>query len=168
MMMASAVSFISRPSIFLPRYSGVRPTISPQMNTARMAYRIMFMRPTPLPPKTQLSIMCSIGTIPPNGRQGVVHVVDGACGEGCCYGGKQSGLGDAEADFLALHAACGLVEADLRQSRVALQLSPVAKAQANQEQIPMAKKMLRPSLPSSRAVMPSGWADSIFSRVESF
>ena len=67
-------------------------------------------------------------------RQGVVHVVDGACGEGCCYGGKQSGLGDAEADFLALHAACGLVEADLRQSRVALQLSPVAKAQANQEQ----------------------------------
>ena len=28
------VSLISRPPIFLPRYSGVRPTISPATNTA--------------------------------------------------------------------------------------------------------------------------------------
>ena len=31
---ASIASFISRASIFLPRYSGVRPTISPATNTA--------------------------------------------------------------------------------------------------------------------------------------
>ena len=30
------VSLISRASIFLPRNSGVRPTISPEMNTPRM------------------------------------------------------------------------------------------------------------------------------------
>ena len=30
----SATSLISRASIFLPRYSGVRPTIRPPMNTA--------------------------------------------------------------------------------------------------------------------------------------
>ena len=35
--MAITASFISRDSIFLPTYSGVRPTISPAMNTARMA-----------------------------------------------------------------------------------------------------------------------------------
>ena len=65
--MHSAVSFISRPSIFLPRYSGVRPIIRPQMNTARMAYRIIFIRPTPLPPNTTFSIMCSRGIMPPSG-----------------------------------------------------------------------------------------------------
>ena len=35
--MASIVSFTSFASIFLPRYSGVRPTISPATNTATMA-----------------------------------------------------------------------------------------------------------------------------------
>src|SRR4030088_2385336 len=34
---ANDANLISRPSIFLPRYSGVRPTISPAMKTARMA-----------------------------------------------------------------------------------------------------------------------------------
>ena len=35
--MASDAIFISYCSIFLPRYSGVRPTISPAMKTERMA-----------------------------------------------------------------------------------------------------------------------------------
>ena len=35
--MASIAIFTSFASIFLPRYSGVRPTISPAMNTAMMA-----------------------------------------------------------------------------------------------------------------------------------
>ncbi len=35
--MMSAAIFISYISIFLPRYSGVRPTMSPAMNTAMMA-----------------------------------------------------------------------------------------------------------------------------------
>ena len=67
LMIQSAVSFISRPSIFLPRYSGVRPIIRPQINTARIAYMIIFISPTPLPPNTTLSIICSSGIIPPSG-----------------------------------------------------------------------------------------------------
>ena len=133
MMMHSAVSFISRPSIFLPRYSGVRPIIRPQMNTARMAYMIMFIRPTPLPPKTTFSIMCSKRDHAAQRRQGIVHVVDGAGGERGRGGGEHGRLGDAEPDLLALHAAHGLVQADLCQSRVALELRPVAHAQADQE-----------------------------------
>jgi hypothetical protein len=35
--MASITILTSFCSIFLPRYSGVRPTIRPAMNTARMA-----------------------------------------------------------------------------------------------------------------------------------
>ena len=35
--MATAVIFISYASIFLPRYSGVRPIIRPAMNTASTA-----------------------------------------------------------------------------------------------------------------------------------
>ncbi len=34
-------NFISRPSTFLPRYSGVRPTISPAMKTVRIAMTSM-------------------------------------------------------------------------------------------------------------------------------
>ena len=34
---ANIASFISLGPIFLPRYSGVRPTIRPAMNTARIA-----------------------------------------------------------------------------------------------------------------------------------
>ncbi|CFN73425.1 Uncharacterised protein [Bordetella pertussis] len=41
---------MSRASIFLPRYSGVRPIISPAMNTARMAKASMPYRPEPTPP----------------------------------------------------------------------------------------------------------------------
>ena len=37
------------------------------MNTAKMAYIIIFISPTPLPPKTTLSIMCSRGIMPPRG-----------------------------------------------------------------------------------------------------
>ena len=65
--MTMATSFISFPSIFLFRYSGVLPTMSPQIKTARITYITMFIRPTPLPPNTQFNIMWSSGTRPPNG-----------------------------------------------------------------------------------------------------
>ena len=62
------------------------------------------------------------------GGQGIVHVVDGACGKrgGSC--GEHGGLRDAEAHFLALHAAHGLAQANLGQRRVALKLGPIADA----------------------------------------
>ena len=80
--MHSAASFISRPSISLPRYSGVRPIIRPQMKTARMAYMVIFISPTPLPPNTTFNIIWSMGTIPPRGRQGIMHIIDGSGGKG--------------------------------------------------------------------------------------
>ena len=45
-----AASFTSLAWIFLPRYSGVRPTISPPRNTAMMANSRIVYRPLPTPP----------------------------------------------------------------------------------------------------------------------
>ena len=61
-------SFTSLDWIFLPRYSGVRPTISPPMNTAMMAKaRIVYM-PAPAPPgETSPSIMLVSRPMPPIG-----------------------------------------------------------------------------------------------------
>ena len=65
--MAIDVIFISNTSIFLPRYSGVRPIIRPAMNTARMAYTSMPYRPEPTPPNTTSpSCIRNIGTKPPS------------------------------------------------------------------------------------------------------
>ena len=64
----SATIFISGAWIFLPRYSGVRPTISPAMNTDRIAMMSRPLRPTPTPPGlTSPSIMWLSGTAPPSG-----------------------------------------------------------------------------------------------------
>src|SRR4051794_27309342 len=66
--MYSVSSFISGAWIFLPRYSGVRPTINPAMNTASRANTSMPINPTPTPPgETSPNIMCTIGTVPPSG-----------------------------------------------------------------------------------------------------
>ena len=63
-----AAILISKASIFLPRYSGVRPIIRPATNTVTMANTIMPYRPEPTPPKiTSPSCISHIGTIPPIG-----------------------------------------------------------------------------------------------------
>ena len=68
MTMVSTTSFISAAWIFLPRYSGVRPTMSPAMNTASRAKISIPYRPAPVPPgDTSPSIMLAIGLIPPSG-----------------------------------------------------------------------------------------------------
>src|SRR5215510_4312269 len=55
-------------SIFLPRYSGVRPTISPAMNTDKTTKIRMPYIPAPTPPKiTSPSMMLTSGTRPPSG-----------------------------------------------------------------------------------------------------
>ena len=65
---ASIIILTSFCSIFLPRYSGVRPTISPAMNTASMANSSMPYRPEPTPPKiTSPSSILIRGTSPPSG-----------------------------------------------------------------------------------------------------
>src|ERR1700730_10569658 len=56
-------NFISRAPIFLPRYSGVRPTINPATNTVITARINMPYRPEPVPPgATSPSIMLNIVT----------------------------------------------------------------------------------------------------------
>ena len=64
----SATIFISGAWIFLPRYSGVRPTMRPAMNTDRIAMMSRPLRPTPTPPGlTSPSIMWLSATPPPSG-----------------------------------------------------------------------------------------------------
>jgi len=59
---------ISNASIFLPRYSGVRPIIRPATNTATIANMIMPYSPEPTPPNTTSpSCIIHIGTKPPSG-----------------------------------------------------------------------------------------------------
>ena len=60
-------SFIWDEPMRLPRYSGVRPTIRPAMNTVTMARMSMPYRPDPVPPgATSPSIMLNITVPPPN------------------------------------------------------------------------------------------------------
>src|SRR5258708_28494771 len=51
----TTASFISRVPIFLPRYSGVRPTISPARNTAMTTSSRTPNRPDPGPPEDHLA-----------------------------------------------------------------------------------------------------------------
>ncbi len=64
--MPSPASLISLASSFLPSHSGVRPTISPPMNTASRTYRRIEYSPVPTPPKiTSLADRLAKGTAPP-------------------------------------------------------------------------------------------------------
>src|ERR1700678_2176287 len=60
--------FISTGRIFLPMYSGVRPTISPATNTVTMASTRMPYMPAPMPPGAiSPSAMSNSAIPPPNG-----------------------------------------------------------------------------------------------------
>src|ERR1700761_4508442 len=64
----SAAYFISVGRIFLPRYSGVRPTMSPATNTVTMASTKMPYMPAPMPPGAiSPSAMSNSAMPPPNG-----------------------------------------------------------------------------------------------------
>ncbi|MEY9757283.1 hypothetical protein ABIE73_004678 [Bradyrhizobium yuanmingense] len=65
--MASIAILTSRASIFLPTYSGVRPTIRPATKIARTTNSSMPYRPAPTPP-TMISpnSMLISGTMPPS------------------------------------------------------------------------------------------------------
>ena len=66
--MASMAILTSLASIFLPTYSGVRPTISPATNTEMMTNSSMPYMPAPTPPTMiSPSWMLSSGTMPPRG-----------------------------------------------------------------------------------------------------
>ena len=62
----SEANFSSLPPSFLPRYSGVRPTINPATNTVMTARTKIPYRPEPVPPgATSPSIMFSSSVAPP-------------------------------------------------------------------------------------------------------
>ena len=64
--MARPASLTSRAWIFLPSHSGVRPTISPAMNTARSTNTSIPYSPVPTPPgETSPSSMWAVVTRPP-------------------------------------------------------------------------------------------------------
>ena len=59
---------MSKALIFLPMYSGVRPTISPAMNTVKRAKASMPYKPQPTPPKTTSpSCIRNMVIMPPRG-----------------------------------------------------------------------------------------------------
>ena len=103
-------SFISAAWIFLPRYSGVRPTISPAMNTASRAIdqACPSGRRRRRPARPRRASCAASATIPPSGVNEScmqltapvdVPVVDAA---------HSPHAGGAEADLLALHVAARL------------------------------------------------------------
>jgi hypothetical protein len=67
---ASMAIFTSSASIFLPRYSGVRPIIRPAVKTATMTKRSIPKRPEPGPPTmTSSNIMLARSTNPESGMK---------------------------------------------------------------------------------------------------
>src|SRR5580693_854891 len=129
--MASIAIFTSLASIFLPTYSGVRPTIRPATKIEMMTNSSMPYMPEPTPPTMiSPSWMLISGTMPPI-----------AVNESCMAltarrirgdHGKQRRGGDAEPDFLALEIAAGQPERG--QGVVAMRLGPVANDRAGEEQ----------------------------------
>src|ERR1700749_4012897 len=63
--MYAAAHFISVGRIFLPMYSGVRPTMRPPMKTVSTASMSMPYRPAPTPPGTTSPSMMSNSAMPP-------------------------------------------------------------------------------------------------------
>ena len=117
---------ISKAPIFLPRYSGVRPIISPAMNTATTANMIIPYRPEPTPPKiTSPSWISHIGIMPPSGVNESCIELTEPFDAAVVADRPQRRVGDAEAHFLAFHVAAGigrardLVGAQLGEHRIA-------------------------------------------------
>jgi len=61
----SAASFTSRAWIFLPRYSGVRPIISPPMNAVTIANSRIVWSPLPTPPGDTSPSIIPVGSAKP-------------------------------------------------------------------------------------------------------
>ena len=107
--MASDAIFISNASIFLPRYSGVRPTISPATKTATIANIEHAVEARADAAEDDLAELHQPHRHEAaERREGVVHRVDRAVRGGRRRRRPQRRVGDAEADLLAFHVAAGL------------------------------------------------------------
>ena len=100
----SEANLISRAPIFLPRYSGVRPTISPATNTVITASTSMPYRPEPTPPgATSPSIMLTIGIMPPSAVYESWNEFTAPVEVSVVAAAKVAEFEHAEPDLLALH-----------------------------------------------------------------
>ena len=102
-------SLISRASIFLPRYSGVRPTIRPPMKTASRTKSSIEYRPAPTPPKIDLAgqPMFDHRHRAAEAGQRLHRRVHRAARGHRRHRRPQRGVGDPEALLLALDVAAG-------------------------------------------------------------
>jgi hypothetical protein len=77
LIIANITIFISRPSIFFPRYSGVRPSMNPSMNTATSAISSITVKPGSRPSEDYLSgLHVEQLNQPAERRIAIVHAVD--------------------------------------------------------------------------------------------
>ena len=109
--MASIAIFISFASIFLPRYSGVRPTIRPATKTVRIdeqQHAVEAGADAAGDDLAELHVEQRDHAAERGER--VVHGVDGAAGGRGGDDRKQRRGDDAEADLLAFHVAAGEAE----------------------------------------------------------
>ena len=134
--MYSVTSFISDAWIFLPRYSGVRPTIRPAMNTASRALTSIPIKPDADTARRDLAeLHVRHRRRAAERRERVVHAVHRAGRRaGRRRRRRQPQAGGAEADLLALHVAARLrgrdrlIDAERGQQRVAVLLGEHGEA----------------------------------------
>ena len=106
--MPSPASLISLASSFLPSHSGVRPTISPPMNTASRTYSRIEYRPVPTPPKiTSLADRLAKGTAPPMPVKDSIALLTAPHEVTVVIDVEQRRAGDPEALLLAFQVAAG-------------------------------------------------------------
>ena len=101
--------FTSNASIFLPRYSGVRPTIRPAMNTAEHDEDHDSVQPRADSAEDYFAQHdIDQRNHSAERRERIVPSIDGAATRIRGHRGEQRRVGNAEADFLALHVSAGL------------------------------------------------------------
>ena len=147
--MASIAIFTSLASIFLPRYSGVRPTIRPgdeHRDDGEQQHAVEARADAAEDDLAELDV--EQRHQPAERREAVVHRIDRAARGVGRHRGEQGRIGDAEADFLALHVAAGLSalsagRCQAGEGRIA-GLRPVGDDDAGQEQDAMTAKIAQP------------------------
>ena len=128
----SIAIFTSYASIFLPRYSGVRPTIRPAMNTASTTKTSIPYKPganTAEDDFAELNIEQRHEAAERGER--IVHRIDRTAGGIRCDRGEERGIENAEPDFLPLHVAAG--NAETLVNRITIRLRPPAQQHSANE-----------------------------------
>ncbi len=132
---ASIASFTSFACTFLPRYSGVRPTISPATKTASSTNSSMAVEPGADAAGQDLAKLDQEQRDHPAERhEAVVHRVDAAVGRTGGRDGPKCRECGAEAHLLALHVAHGGVNAGGEVQRISARLRRIDDRHARDDE----------------------------------